>query len=97
MRDKRTPKDVCGEAMFILYRMAFGSARNPHRIGFLLTQKNGDFGAISVRVDFQYIYVRQQNRGNAWKVPRKRKSWTSLNFSFRSSALFILLLFYLRE
>ena len=28
------------------------------------------------------IYVRKLNSGNTWKVSRKRKSWTSLNFSF---------------
>lgn len=28
------------------------------------------------------IYVRKQHRGNVWKVARRRKSWTTLNFSF---------------
>ena len=27
-----------------------------------------------------FIYARKQNRDNVWKVTRKRKSWTSLNF-----------------
>ena len=35
------------------------------------------------------IYVRKQTRGNAWKVARKRKSWTSLNFSFRLSTFYL--------
>ena len=35
------------------------------------------------------IYVCKQNRGNAWKVARKRKSWTSLNFSFKLSTFYL--------
>ena len=55
MRDKRTPKDVCGEAniavvwaVFILYRISFcvGTKTIPG-IGLLFTHKNGDFGLIS--------------------------------------------------
>ena len=34
--------------MFTLYRIAFAPARKPYWIGLLFTQKNGDFGAISV-------------------------------------------------
>ena len=47
MLDKRTQKDVCGEAT--LYRVVFAPARKPYRItGLLFTHKNGDFSAISV-------------------------------------------------
>ena len=54
-----------------------------------------------LRVDFQCrviftcvracvkFYVRKWNRGNAWKVARKRKSWTSLNFSFKLSNFYL--------
>ena len=45
----------------------------------------------SLRVDFHCcvifrgvrtkLYARKQNTGDVWKVTRKRKSWTSVNFS----------------
>ena len=38
------------KAMFIPYRIAFVPARKSYRIGFLITHKNGDFGAISVTI-----------------------------------------------
>ena len=41
------------------------------------------------------FYVRYVRKGNTWKGACKRKSWTSLNFSFKLSS-FILPLFYLR-
>ena len=33
--------------MFTLYRIAFGPARKPYRLGLLFIHKNSDFGAIS--------------------------------------------------
>ena len=42
-----------------------------------------------------YFYVRYVRKGNTRKGACKRKSWTSLNFSFNLSS-FILPLFYLR-
>ena len=38
------------------------------------------------------VYVYKWNRGNAWKVGRKRKSWASLNFSFKLYFIFLPLL-----
>ena len=35
--------------------------------------------------------VRKWNKGNAWKVARKRKSWTLLNFSFKLSTFYLAL------
>ena len=35
------------------------------------------------------IYVRKENRGNVWKVTRKRESWTSLNFLFKLSNFYL--------
>ena len=35
------------------------------------------------------IYVRKWNRGNAWKIAHKRKSWTLLNFSFKFSTFYL--------
>ena len=34
--------------MFTLYRIAFGPARKPYRLGLLFIHKNNDFGATSV-------------------------------------------------
>ena len=36
------------EAFFTLYRVAFTPAQKQYRIGLRFTNKNGDFGAISV-------------------------------------------------
>ena len=36
------------QSMLTLYRIAFAPARKSYQIGFLLTHKNGNFGAISV-------------------------------------------------
>ena len=35
------------------------------------------------------FYVRYVRKGNAWKDARKRKSWTSLNFSFEPSTFYL--------
>ena len=48
MRDERTPKDVCGEAMLTLYRIVFVLPRKSYRIGFLFKHKIGYDGKISV-------------------------------------------------
>ena len=37
------------KAIFTLPQIAFSPARKPYRIELLFTQKNGDFGAISVK------------------------------------------------
>ena len=41
-----------------------------------------------LRAYVRKIYVRKWNRGNAWKVARERKSWTSLNFTFNLNTLY---------
>ena len=51
-----------------------------------------------LRVDFQcrviltwvkFTFANKIGRGNAWKVAHKRKSWTSLNFSFKLSTFYL--------
>ena len=59
----------------------------------LATSKTKNTEETCLRVDFQCsrvifnvrtyvrkIYVRKWNRDSIWKVARKRKSWTSLNY-----------------
>ena len=38
------------EAVFTLYRIAFGPACNSYRMGLLYTRKKTDFGAISLSI-----------------------------------------------
>ena len=48
------------------------------------------------RAHVRKIYVGKYNRGNAWKVARKRKSWTSLNFSFKLSTFYLAYILFTR-
>ena len=43
----------------------------------------------STHVYVHKIYVRIFYRGSAWKIARKRKSWTSLNFSFKLGTFYL--------
>ena len=54
---------------------------------FLKTRLLGLISTVAqfLRAYVRKIYVHKKNRGNARKVARKRKSWTSLNFSFKLS------------
>jgi len=42
-----------------------------------------------LRAYVRKIYVRKSDRGNLWKVARKRRSWTSLNFAFKLNTFYL--------
>ena len=45
---KFRPQLARSKAMFTLHQIPLAPVREPYRIGLLLTDKSGDFGAISV-------------------------------------------------
>ena len=49
---------------------------------------------IHVKLDREQFFIaRKYNIGNVWKVARKRKSWTSLNFYVYIQILYIASIF----
>ena len=63
--------------------ISVAASRNSYRMGLLVTSENGDFGAISVRVDFHCRVIFPCERGNVclatWK--RKRQRGSTLTFT----------------